>query len=60
MADAFKPGDVVALKSGGPKMTVTQVGIANLTGEPTVWCVWFDGVKKLEDTFPPESLKVAE
>lgn len=40
-------------------MTVTQVGIANLTGEPAVWCVWFDGVKKLEDTFPPDSLKVA-
>jgi len=60
MADAFKPGDVVTLKSGGPKMTVAQVGNAAMSGEPTVWCVWFDGVKKLEETFPPDALKAAQ
>lgn len=33
----FKPGDVVVLKSGGPRMTVSS-----LDGN-RVWCVWFDG-----------------
>jgi len=36
-ADRFKPGDIVALKSGGPLMTVTRV-----EGGRT-WCEWFDG-----------------
>jgi len=38
-------------------MTVSQVGAAAMTGRPTVWCVWFDGQKKLDDTFSPEALK---
>lgn len=34
----FKIGDVVALKSGGPKMTVAK----DPTGDPqTVECAWF-------------------
>ena len=57
MAEAqFKKGDVVELKSGGPKMTVTQVGAAMMTSGITVWFVWFEGSKKFEDTFPPETL----
>jgi uncharacterized protein YodC (DUF2158 family) len=36
MADQFKPGDVVMLKSGGPQMTVTEVD-----GDRT-FCQWFD------------------
>ncbi len=36
MADEFKIGDVVQLKSGGPKMTVTLV--ADDYGTPMVWC----------------------
>jgi len=35
---AFKIGDVVVLKSGGPKMTVTNVG--DRKGVPHVWCTW--------------------
>lgn len=31
------PGDVVQLKSGGPKMTVKS------TAEGHAWCEWFDG-----------------
>ena len=55
MADAnWKIGDVVELKSGGPKMTVSNVGAVH--SRPTVWCVWFDGPKKVQDTFAPESL----
>jgi uncharacterized protein YodC (DUF2158 family) len=52
----FKPGDVVVLKSGGPKMTVEQVGNDGLQ-RPTVWCDWFEGNKKYSDTFPPTSLE---
>ncbi len=57
MAEEFKPGDIVCLKSGSPKMTVSQVGESALTGKLTVWCVWFEGSKRNEDTFPPESLE---
>ena len=56
--EPFKAGDVVQLKSGGPKMTVTQVGERAMTLEPTVWCVWFIGTKKIEDTFSPEALEI--
>ena len=52
----FKPTDVVQVRSGGPRMTVTQVG--ERLGEPTVWCVWFDGVKKHEGTFSPAALRI--
>ena len=36
MADTFKPGDVVELKSGSPKMTVYMASDEN------VWCTWYD------------------
>jgi uncharacterized protein YodC (DUF2158 family) len=52
----FKPGDVVVLKSGGPKMTVAQAGYDNYN-RPTVWCDWFEGHKKVSATFPPTSLE---
>lgn len=56
MADVqWKKGDVVMLNSGGPKMTISNVGTVH--GTPTIWCVWFDGTKKIEDTFAPESLR---
>jgi uncharacterized protein YodC (DUF2158 family) len=55
----FKPGDVVVLKSGGPKMTVEQIGNNNFD-RPTVWCDWFEGNKKVSDTFPPTSLEHAK
>jgi uncharacterized protein YodC (DUF2158 family) len=45
--EAFKVGDVIKLKSGGPKMTVTSVG--DLAGTLSVW---FDGTKQLHGTFP--------
>lgn len=37
MSDVFQPGNVVRLKSGGPLMTVEQVGATNIS------VVWFDG-----------------
>lgn len=53
----FKPGDIVRLRSGGPRMTVERVGKDRLSDEEEVSCVWteFDGKKQnvKRDTFPP-------
>ena len=57
----IKAGDVVQLKSGGPKMTVSQVGKASMGGEMLrAWCDWFEGTKKMDGNFPLTSLKIAE
>lgn len=52
--DQFKKGYVVQLKSGGPKMTITNLG--NYGGlamgpENGAACVWFEGTKKQEAVF---------
>jgi len=51
MAGPFKVGDVVQLKSGGPKMTVTE----ELT-DGKLRCVWFAGAngETIEKEKPPE------
>ena len=59
MANEFKPGDIVQLKSGGPKMTVKWAGQGALTKEDTVACMWFVGSKQEEGAFPPEALELA-
>lgn len=41
MTDAFKCGDRVRLRQGGPVMAVTGTS-PDRTGRPTVWCAWFD------------------
>ncbi|MEY9191858.1 DUF2158 domain-containing protein [Bradyrhizobium ottawaense] len=60
MADGIKAGDIVQLKSGGPMMTVDQVG--EIYGDPKVWCEWFvqDKApwKKEQGVFSPTSLKI--
>jgi uncharacterized protein YodC (DUF2158 family) len=53
MSDEFKKGDVVVLKSGGPSMTVHEVQSSQL------YCIWFDGTKKLGDYFDPETVEPA-
>ncbi len=58
MADEIKPGDVVQLKSGGPKMTVAR--LETFSGKVMVVCDWFDGQKTDRNTFPVESLKRGE
>ena len=51
---AFKVGDVVMLKSGGPEMTVSET--SNFGSGPQAKCQWFGG-RKLEDGwFPGQSL----
>ena len=42
----FKKGDVVELKSGGMKMTVSKVNEANADGDIMIACVWFDKGKQ--------------
>ncbi|RTQ52312.1 DUF2158 domain-containing protein [Hymenobacter gummosus] len=64
MADQpFKPGDIVQLKSGGPKMTVERKDgfRISLPGEADkVDCQWFVGNKLQHGSFYPESLKAVE
>jgi uncharacterized protein YodC (DUF2158 family) len=51
MSNQHKPGDVVQLNSGGPKMTVSWVeGLE-------AYCVWFEGGKQQGATFPQSTLK---
>ena len=44
MAEEFKAGDVVELKSGGSKMTIESIGMHGQVVK--MWCNWFDGPKK--------------
>lgn len=50
MDDAFKVGDIVQLKSGGPPMTVKA-----LDGDDVI-CMWFEGKRTLDGRFPAETL----
>jgi uncharacterized protein YodC (DUF2158 family) len=49
-SDAFKPGDTVRLKSGGPLMTVKSI-----EGDDVI-CVWFEGKAKKESRFKAVTL----
>lgn len=51
----FKPGDVVQLKSGGPKMTVHHIH-----GDGDVTCDWFIGHEQRTGTFNHDALQLAE
>ena len=57
----FQPGDTVRLKSGGPVMTVEQVGTLAMIGGDAVWCTWFERIGNKQnvkrDTFPPLTLE---
>lgn len=58
MAQQFEIGDVVILKSGGPAMTVHNIGDYSPMGpNPGLLCVWFDNSKKLEDVFTPKAVE---
>lgn len=53
MPDQFNIGDIVQLKSGGPKMTVTRVK------DKHVETAWFAGSKKESGMFPLEAISIA-
>ena len=48
----YDVGDIVKLKSGGPKMTIR--GKHEHSGQ--FFCQWFAGSKLSDGLFPPESL----
>lgn len=50
----WKIGDQVELKSSGPAMTVSNTNVLNAGN---VACVWFEGNKKHEEVFHPDTLK---
>jgi uncharacterized protein YodC (DUF2158 family) len=52
----FKKGDVVQLKSGGPKMTIISVAAS----DGDYRCAWFSGSKHETGYFPHESLVVPQ
>jgi uncharacterized protein YodC (DUF2158 family) len=56
---AFKVGDVVKLKSGGPLMTVTNPN-CTVNGVAAVSCAWFDQAKPCANLFPPDSLEIVD
>ena len=49
MNDGFEVGDMVALKSGGPAMTIERFD--TIGGQPSAWCTWFDGAKRIDQDF---------
>ena len=49
-------GDIVKLKSGGPKMTLSSFRASY----NQVYCEWFDGGNHKKGTFVMEVLKYAE
>ena len=53
--DDLKVGDVVRLKSGGPKMTVEDIREGG-----DIYCCWFDDNAKKGDIFKREILKKTE
>jgi len=51
----FSSGDVVRLKSGGPKMTVLE----STDTQDTVDCQWFDRNGKLQQSsFQPQMIEI--
>lgn len=56
VAQQFKTGDIVQLKSGGPKMTVREPSSSR---EGVIYCQWFAGSKLENGAFPMDSLEPA-
>ena len=51
----FDVGDVVRLKSGGPRMTV----VGRMWGSDQLLCNWFEGVRSHMGSFPAKALVAA-
>jgi uncharacterized protein YodC (DUF2158 family) len=56
---AFKVGDVVQLKSGGARMTVSRL-FRSPEGREMVQCTWVDKPKEHRAAFVIESLKAVD
>ena len=57
MANGIKVGSVVKSKSGGPTMTVEAV-YRNVAHDVYVSCYWFEGDKRVADTFKLETVEL--
>lgn len=62
MANKFKHGDVVVLKSGGPPMTINKVPgdeASSISGEPRTnyHCEWFKGASVQRGVFEEHVLE---
>jgi uncharacterized protein YodC (DUF2158 family) len=55
--EQFKIGDVVLLKSGGPEMTIEEIGRWQESQVDQAKCSWFDENKKKSGIFVLESLE---
>jgi uncharacterized protein YodC (DUF2158 family) len=57
----MKVGDVVQLKSGGPKMTIEETFTSGFAAELTkIKCIWMnDEGEVLRAEFPPELIMLA-
>jgi uncharacterized protein YodC (DUF2158 family) len=59
MPELFNTGNVVRLKSGGPKMTVENYGKYGYAAHESYKCKWFDDKHKLtEGTFSEDELEL--
>jgi uncharacterized protein YodC (DUF2158 family) len=54
MNEQIQVGDTVELKSGGPTMTVDEIG--NVDRIPKAWCSWFHDTEHKKGVFPLTSL----
>lgn len=55
---AFKAGDVVRLKSGGPAMTIEKIGQTG--GHEAVFCTWFEKNEQKRGHFAPVAVEADE
>lgn len=55
--DKFKPGDLVQLKAGGPKMVVELVSTGYGTTSTSYYCTWFSGAKHNHQNFQEEAIE---
>ena len=49
MNNGFEVGDIVQLKSGSPAMTIERFD--TIGGQPSAWCTWFDGTRRIDQDF---------
>jgi uncharacterized protein YodC (DUF2158 family) len=58
MAEEITLGDLVELKSGGPMMTVEEIGKYGMGAtKDRAKCVWFENKKRMEAIFELHTLK---
>lgn len=58
--EKFKVGDTIKLRSGGPLMTITDIG-TNDDGSQKIWTAWFDkNDKEATGFYPAAAVEAAD